>query len=111
MRSKDLDAKLAERALRHGWDVPEELKGPLIARLNELAMSTDPAIGAREKISAAKALLLADKLGLESIRTAIVADNHDGVVERLRAIERQLDAKDEGRDGDEDEDLEGGRRS
>jgi hypothetical protein len=95
MRSKDLDAKLGERALRHGWDVPEALKGPLIARLNELAMSTDPAIGAREKISAAKALLLADKLGLESIRTAIVADNHDGVVERLQAIERQLDAKDE----------------
>jgi hypothetical protein len=111
MRSKDLDAQLAERALRHGWDVPEALKGPLIARLNELAMSTDPTIGAREKISAAKALLLADKLGLEAIRTAIVADNHDGVVERLRAIERQLDARDEGRDGDEDEDLEGERRS
>jgi hypothetical protein len=76
-------------------------------------MSTDPAIGAREKISAAKAMLLADKLGLESIRTAIVADNHDGVVERLRAIERQLDAKDEGRndDEDDDEDLEGDRRS
>ena len=92
-------------------DVPEALKGPLIARLNELAMSTDPTIGAREKISAAKALLLADKLGLESIRTAIVADNHDGVVERLRAIERQLDAKEEGRDEDGDQDLEGERRS
>jgi hypothetical protein len=105
MRSKDLDAKLAERALRNGWNVPEELKGPLIARLNELAMSTDPAIGAREKISAAKVLLLADKLGLESIRTAIVADNHDGLVQRLEAIKRQLDAQDE--DEDEDEDLEG----
>ena len=80
---------------------PKGSKGPLIARLNELAMSTDPAIGAREKISAAKVLLLADKLGLESIRTAIVADNHDGVVERLQAIERQLDAKDE----DKEEDL------
>ena len=43
--------------------------------------------------------MLADKLGLESIRTAIVADNHDGLVERLQAIERQMDAKDE----DEDE--------
>ena len=101
MRSKDLEAKLAERALRHGWDVPEELKGPLIARLNELAMSTNPAIGAREKISAMKVLLLADKLGLESIRVAIVADDHDGLVERLRAIERQLDARDE----DKEEDL------
>ena len=110
MRSKDLDAKLAERALRHGWDVPEALKGPLIAKLHELAMSADPTIGAREKISAAKALLLADKLGLESIRTAIVADAHDGVVERLRALERRLDARDEGRaeDNDQDEDLEGG---
>ncbi len=104
MRSKDLEAKLAERALRHGWDVPEELKGPLIARLNELAMSTDPAIGAREKISAAKVLLLADKLGLESIRTSIVADNHDGVVERLQAIERHLDTT--GEDKDESEELE-----
>jgi hypothetical protein len=102
MRSKDLEAKLAERALRHGWDVPEELKGPLIAKLNELAMSTDPAIGAREKISAAKVLLLADKLGLESIRTAIGADRHDGVVERLQAIEKQLDAKDEDKDEDPD---------
>jgi len=101
MRSRDLEAKLAERALRHGWDVPEELKGPLIARLNELAMSTDVAIGTCEKISAAKVLLLADKLGLESIRVAIVADVHDGLVERLRAIEMQLDEK------DEDEDLEG----
>ena len=102
MRSKDLEAKLAERALRHGWDVPEELKGPLIARLNELAMSTDPAIGSREKISAMKVLLLADKLGLESIRVAIVADDHDGLVERLRAIERQLDARDENKDEGED---------
>ncbi len=59
-------------------------------------------LSAREKISAAKVLLLADKLGLESIRTAIVADNHDGVVERLQAIERQLDAKDEGQDENED---------
>jgi hypothetical protein len=97
MRSKDLDAKLAERALRHGWEVPEALKGPLIARLNEIALSTDPAIGAREKISAAKALLLADKLGLESIRTAIVADNHDGVAGRLAALEEHFDAtEDEG---------------
>ena len=102
MRSKDLEAKLAERALRHGWDVPEELKGPLIARLNELAMSTNPAIGAREKISAMKVLLLADKLGLESIRVAIVADDHDGLVERLRAIESQLDARDENKDEDLD---------
>jgi hypothetical protein len=105
MRSRDPEARLAGRALRHGRDVPEALKGPLIARLNELALSTDPAVGAREKISAAKALLLADKLGLESIRTAIVAESHDGVVERLRAIERQLDAKDEGRDDDEDDNL------
>ncbi len=106
MRSRDLEAKLAERALRHGWDVPEGLKGPLLARLNELAMSTDMAIGTREKISAAKALLLADKLGLESIRTAIVADNHDGLIKRLQAIERQLDANDEGEGDDEDtEDL------
>ena len=86
-----------------GLDHPDELKGPPIARLNELAMSTDPAIGAREKITAAKILLLADKLCLESIRTAIVADNHDGLVQRLQAIEKQLDAKDE----DEDENLEG----
>jgi hypothetical protein len=88
MRSRDLESKLAERALRAGWQVNPEMHPELIEKLRSIAMSTDGSVGAREKVSAIKALMLAGKLDLEAIKTAIVANEHDQVLEDLDELER-----------------------
>jgi hypothetical protein len=88
MRSKDPNDRLVEQALRCRWDVPQELRGPLIERLNSIAMSGDEAIGTRERISAVKALLACAKITLDAIRVSIVANEHDQVLEDLDELER-----------------------
>ena len=54
MRSRDFDARLAERALREAWPVPEDRKAELVAKLIDvsLADATPP----RERVAAIKAL-------------------------------------------------------
>jgi hypothetical protein len=50
MRTRNEDAQLAERALRLGWDVPEEKRPALVNTLIELVHNPDT--GPREKVSA-----------------------------------------------------------
>ena len=68
MRSRDPDARLAERALREAWPVPEGRRAELVAKLIDVALAeeTPP----RERVSAVKALLMAGRLNIEAIRTA-----------------------------------------
>jgi hypothetical protein len=83
MRSRDLDARLAERALREAWPVPEAKRPELIAKLIEIATGSEASL--RERTSAIKALLSAGRLNLEAIRVALAADYAD-VLDRLEAL-------------------------
>jgi hypothetical protein len=83
MRSRDLDARLAERALRESWPVPAELRPELVRILAELARS--PSASPRERTSAVKALLQASRLNLEALKVAMAADYQD-VLEELEAL-------------------------
>ena len=83
MRSRDLDARLAERALREAWPVPEAKRSQLVAKLIEVALAQGT--GDRERVSAIKALLSAGRLNLEAIRVAMAADYAD-VLDRLEAL-------------------------
>src|SRR6516162_8238090 len=60
------DVRLAERALREQWPIPDALRGRLIARLGEVL--DDPAATPREVIAAARALLSASQHNLATIR-------------------------------------------
>jgi|SRR5262245_15446844 len=86
MRSRDLDARLAERALREGWDVPAEKRPELIAKLIDIALGEGPA-GPRERVSAIKALLGASRLNLEALRVAMSAEEFAGILGRLERLE------------------------
>src|SRR4051812_25771092 len=68
MRSRDFDARLAERALREAWPVPEDRRAELVAKLIDVALAEDTP--PRERVSAIKALLMAGRLNIEAIRTA-----------------------------------------
>jgi hypothetical protein len=87
MRSRDPDARLAERALREAWPVPEGRRAELVAKLIDVAMAKDTP--ARERVSAVKALLMAGRLNIEAIRTAQAADYED-VLERIEALRGTL---------------------
>ena len=52
MRSRDPDARLAERALREAWPVPEEKRAAPVAKLIEVALAAGT--GDRERVSAIK---------------------------------------------------------
>jgi hypothetical protein len=86
MRSRDLDAQLAERALREGWPVPADRKPELIAKLIEVALASDTA--PRERVSAIKALLSASKVNLEALRVSMAAAEFEELAARLAALEQ-----------------------
>jgi hypothetical protein len=79
MRSRDLDARLAERALRESWPVPAELRPELVRVLAELARS--PSASPRERTAAITALLQASRLNLEALKVAMAADYQDVLAE------------------------------
>jgi hypothetical protein len=87
MRSRDPDARLAERALREAWPVPEGRRAELVAKLIDVALAGDTP--PRERVSAVKALLMAGRLNIEAIRTAQAADYED-VLARLEALQGTL---------------------
>ena len=87
MRSRDFDARLAERALREAWPVPEDRKAELVAKLIDVSLAVDTP--ARERVSAIKALLMAGRLNIEAIRTAQASDYQDALDE-LRELKEAM---------------------
>jgi hypothetical protein len=87
MRSKDLDAQLAERALRLGWPVPEPLRGACVKILWTLIK--DQTVAPRERIAAIKALMLADQREETAIATVMGVDAHTDLATRIEALEQQ----------------------
>jgi DNA polymerase II large subunit len=79
---------LIERALRERWPIPRAIRKPLIERLNEVVQDTDSS--PREVVSAAKAILAASKLNLETITATIKAQEHEELVARLGELERRV---------------------
>src|SRR4051794_34036988 len=83
------DIRLVERALRERWPIPKALRGPLIDRLAKIVQ--DPEASPREATSAAKAILTASRLNLETITAAIRADEHVTLVSRVAELETRLE--------------------
>jgi hypothetical protein len=85
-RRSDDEARLFCRALREGWDIPAERRPAVIARLLELATSKEPA--PREATAAARALLQAARLQLETVKVAEAC----GYAEAVALLEELRDA-------------------
>ena len=84
-RRSDDDARLFCRALREGWDVPAERRPEVIARLVEIATGKESA--PREATAAARALLQAARLQLETVKVAEASGYAEALalLEELRA--------------------------
>jgi hypothetical protein len=84
-RRSDADARLLCRALREGWDVPAERRPAVIARLVEIATGKESA--PREATAAARALLQAARLQLDSVKVAEASGYAEALalLEELRA--------------------------
>ena len=80
------DARLLERALNHGWDVPQEMRVTIIAVLGEIV--NDSKATKRERTSAARAVMQASRVELDAIRVAQWAQFED-VIRRLQALESE----------------------
>jgi hypothetical protein len=66
------------------------MRKPLIDRLNEVVQDTSST--PREVVSAAKAILYASKLNLETITAAMKAQEHEELLDRLAEIEERVGA-------------------
>jgi hypothetical protein len=84
------DTRLMERALRERWPIPKAIRKPLIDRLYEIVEDTGSS--PREVTSAAKAILAASKLNLESITATMKAQEREELIERLAELERRAES-------------------
>jgi hypothetical protein len=83
------DARLLQRALKQGWDVPVPLRTKIIKVLGGIVRDKDAT--ARERTSAARALMSATRVELDAIRIAQEAHFED-LVDRVEALEGKTDA-------------------
>ncbi len=88
--------RLAERALRESWPVPEKIRGPLISRLAMIALDKDTP--PREAVSASKAIMRASQINLAAIGTTINANEHEELAERVAELEGKLGQQTRGGD-------------
>jgi hypothetical protein len=74
------DTRLIERAIAERWEIPDALRPGLVKKLAKIM--DDDASSPREVVSAAKAILSASKINLESITTEIKAQEHEELIGR-----------------------------
>jgi hypothetical protein len=82
------NTRLVERAIAEAWPIPEALRPRLIKRLAKI--TRDKTASPREITSAAKAILSASKINLESIATIIKAQEHEELVEDVKYLKGKL---------------------
>lgn len=83
VRRADTDLRLAARALRECWPVPEDKREGLIRVLLDVA--ADPQAKSRDRAIAIKSLLSAGRLNLEALKVA-QACGYAEVVEELQSL-------------------------
>jgi hypothetical protein len=74
--------------LRERWPIPKAIRKPLIERLNEVVQDTDSS--PREVTAAARAILEASRVNLESVGVVIRVQEHEELVARLTELEQRV---------------------
>jgi hypothetical protein len=82
------DVRLVQRALQECWPISVEARQALVARLEKIVQ--DPATKLRSFHAAAKALMAISRINLSSIGTAIAAQQHEELVQRLDELEKRV---------------------
>jgi len=77
--------------MRKRWAIPPALRTSLVDQLGQIVR--DPRAGPRDVITAAKALLAASKINLQSVSVTIKAQVHEELEDQMTDIERRLDKR------------------
>ena len=88
-RQRMKDARLVERALRERWPIPKAIRKPLVDRLNKIIQDTQSS--PREVVSAARAILAASRINLESSAVAAKLRETEELVAWVEELEKRLD--------------------
>jgi hypothetical protein len=80
------DVRLIERAIRESWDLPEDTRRAMVARLGAVVL--DPQSKLRAVLGASKALAGLSRLNLMVVDVAIRAEVHEDLVRRFTELER-----------------------
>lgn len=81
------DAGLVARASAKSWSVAD--RAALLDRMREIV--NDPARKPRERIAAFRAIVMAERLDLESVKVTMAAADHETLVDELAALEQRLE--------------------
>jgi hypothetical protein len=83
------DTRLVERALRERCPIPKAIRKPLVERLATIVQ--DPKASPREAVSAARALLAASRINLESSAVAAKLRESEEIGALLTVLELRVD--------------------
>jgi len=83
--------------MRERWPIPPALRTSLVNELGKIVQ--DSHAGNRDVISAAKALLSASKINLQSVSVTIKARNEEELEVRMTEIEREIEVRKSNRPG------------
>lgn len=82
------ELRLAERAAREQWPIPDSLRAAAVDRVGMIILNSESS--ARETIAAARALLAFSKANFQSIAQALKADAHESAIESDERAKKAL---------------------
>jgi hypothetical protein len=91
----NVDAKLIERAMFHNWPVPRDTRRKAIDRMARIIESSDAR--PRDYAAAARVLLSASRVSLDSVKTVIAAQDHSDLCKRVAKITKNDELAEERR--------------
>jgi hypothetical protein len=89
------DLRLVERAIRHGWAVPQATRKRTVRRMDKILKA--PESTSREIAAVTKVLLMASRVSLEGVKTTIKAQDHEDLCRRVAKMEHHDKMEDQAR--------------
>jgi hypothetical protein len=84
------DVRLLSRALQESWDIPDDTRRAMLDRLGSVVK--DPQAKLRAVVAASKVLAGLSRINLTIVDTAIRAELHEQLTDRVEALEAKFRA-------------------
>jgi hypothetical protein len=87
-KSSRSDLRLYVRALQQGWNIPQGVRTEIVQKLHGIVTAEKST--ARERTSAARAIMQASRVELDAIRLAYGAQ-YENLIKRMETLEEKTD--------------------
>jgi hypothetical protein len=85
---------LMKRTMRERWEIPDSLRGALVAKLSNII--NDPNSAHREVLSAVSAILAVSKINLANIGLMLKVQEYEDLEQRITELERLIKPQTDG---------------